>query len=107
MIRNILVLALILALGAPALADQPVWAVPADSVTVLNIGVANGLTFATIRDASMRGHNTYCVTIGAHIGTLTVTRIDASGVGLSNGRLLALTQPQSTNEALDLVAKSR
>jgi|SRR5579863_5657859 len=90
MIRSILVLALTIALSSPALAGTlPVWATPADQIAVVNVGTANGLTFATIRDSGMHGHNVYCVTHGAHIGKLTVVAISAQGITLSNGRTIS------------------
>jgi hypothetical protein len=73
-----------------AIAGQtPVWRTPADTLVVLSTGVSNDLPFAIVRDASMKGHNTFCVTIGAHIGNLQVASIGPSGVVLTNGRLLA------------------
>jgi hypothetical protein len=89
MIRNsILTVILTLALAAPALAQQPVWATPADQIAVVSTGTSNGLPFAIVRDAGMRGHNVYCVTAGAHFGKLTVARISSDGILLSNGRLV-------------------
>ncbi len=83
-------LASILATPAgPAFAQtKPVWQTPENSVAVLSTSVARGFTYAIVRDDGMRGHNTYCVTIGAHIGTLRVVAIGPDGVVLSNGRLL-------------------
>jgi len=90
MIRSIVALALLtLALAAPAQAGQrPIWSVAADQITVLNTGTVNGLTFATVRDGNMPGHNVYDVAKGAHIGKLTVVRITQTGIELSNGRVL-------------------
>jgi hypothetical protein len=91
MIRSILVLAITLAFAAPARAgQQPVWSVPADRITVVNTGTINGLTFATVRDNTMHGHNVYEVAVGARIGKLTVASITADGVRLSNGRELPI-----------------
>jgi hypothetical protein len=84
--------ALLVSLFAPARAfadDIPVWRTPADAIVVLSIGVTNDLPYAIVRDTAMKGHNTYCVTIGAHIGPLRVANIGPGGVLLSNGRLLA------------------
>ena len=89
MVRSIVTLAIILALAAPAQAGQrPIWTVAADQITVIDTGTVNGLTFATVRDNGMHGHNVYEITAGAHIGALTVTTITATGVVLSNGRVL-------------------
>lgn len=86
--RNALTLILILALTAPALAQQPVWALPTDQLVVVNVGTSNGMAYATIRDNGMRGHNVYCISTGAHFGNVTVTRISVTGVQLSNGHTL-------------------
>jgi hypothetical protein len=95
MIRIALGFILTLALAAPALADQrPVWALSTDQITVISVSVTHGLPVATVRDAGMHGHNVYCVSPGAHFGKLTVMHISATGLVLSNGRVLtALNSP--------------
>jgi hypothetical protein len=91
MIRIIFALTLTLAFAAPARAGQlPVWSVAADQITVISTGSVNGLTFATVRDGRMRRHNVYSITVGAHIGRLTVVSITANGIDLSNGRVLPI-----------------
>ena len=81
-------LAMLLATTAPALAQQPVWTLPTDQLSVVSVGTTNGMTYATIRDNNMHGHNVYCVTKGAHFGTVIVTNITPTGVELSNGHTL-------------------
>jgi hypothetical protein len=66
----------------------PVWQTPADSIAVLSTSGNADFSYALIRDGSMRNHNTYCVTVGAHIGKLRVIAIGPKGVVLSNGRVL-------------------
>jgi long-subunit acyl-CoA synthetase (AMP-forming) len=84
-----LTIATALALAAPAFAqEQPVWALPTDSIAVVEIGTVNGLAYAKIRDTAMHGHNVFCITVGAHIGKATVTKISASGIQMSDGRVL-------------------
>jgi hypothetical protein len=88
--RTIATLALLISLATTqALAQTtPVWHTPADAVSVLTTGTVNNLTYAMVRDSSLRGHNTFAITVGAHIGKLTVIAIDDHGVLLSNGRVL-------------------
>ncbi|HTC30002.1 MAG TPA: hypothetical protein VK702_04695 [Candidatus Acidoferrum sp.] len=69
----------------------PVWQTPADSIAILTTGGNQDFTYALVRDSSMRNHNTYCVTVGAHIGKLRVVSIGPRGVVLSNGRVLRNT----------------
>ena len=90
MVRYVALLALLAAtLAAPALAQtKPVWHTAADSVAVLSTGASNNFTYAIVRDNTMRGHSTYCVTVGAHIGKLRVISIGSEGIVLSNGRVL-------------------
>ncbi len=71
--------------------SKPVWQTPADTIAVLSTSGNAGFSYALLRDGSMRNHNTYCVTIGAHIGKLRVVSIGPKGVVLSNGRLLPTT----------------
>jgi hypothetical protein len=66
----------------------PVWQTPADTIAILSIGGNTDFSYALVRDGSMRNHNTYCVTVGAHIGKLRVASIGPKGVVLSNGRIL-------------------
>ncbi len=66
----------------------PVWQTPADAIAVLNTGGNGDFTYALVRDSSMRNHNTYCVTVGAHIGKLRVVAIGPTGIVLSNHRVL-------------------
>ncbi len=66
----------------------PVWQTPADAIAVLDTGGNGDFTYALVRDSSMRNHNTYCVTVGAHIGKLRIVAIGSTGVVLSNGRVL-------------------
>jgi hypothetical protein len=66
----------------------PVWQTPADAIAVLDTGGNGDFTYALVRDGSMLNHNTYCVTVGAHIGKLRVVAIGPTGVVLSNGRVL-------------------
>lgn len=66
----------------------PVWQTPADTIAVLDTGGNGDFTYALVRDGSMRNRNTYCVTVGAHIGRLRVIAIGPQGVVLSNGRIL-------------------
>ncbi len=66
----------------------PVWQTPADAIAVLGTGGNGAFTYALVRDGSMRNHNTYCVTVGAHIGKLRVIAIGPTGVVLSNHRVL-------------------
>lgn len=95
----IAVVALLLSLfalaAAPALAQTtPVWRTPDDAIAVLSTGTNHDFAYAIVRDNNMRGHNTYCVTVGAHVGKLTVIAIGAGRVVLSNGRVLqAATSP--------------
>ncbi|HTV93344.1 MAG TPA: hypothetical protein VMG98_11570 [Verrucomicrobiae bacterium] len=70
---------------------SPVWQTPADSIAVLTTGGSQDFTYALVRDSSMRNHNTYCVTVGAHIGKLRVVSIGPRGIVLSNGRVLKNT----------------
>ncbi|HUN28662.1 MAG TPA: hypothetical protein VMV65_02565 [Alphaproteobacteria bacterium] len=86
----------------------PVWQTPADTIAVLSTGGNADFTYALVRDASMRNHNTYCVTVGAHIGKLRVAAIGPKGIVLSNGRVLpnldASVQPATlvaTGQAID------
>ena len=92
MIRpTIIALAITLGIAAPALA-QSTTVLPATNVTVVSTGTTNGLPFAIVRDNTMHGHNVYCVTVGAHIGSTTVARITNDGLELADGRTLhALT----------------
>lgn len=78
-----------LSAAAPAMAgQQPIWAVPTDLVTVIRVHTANGFSYAMVRDNSMRGHNVFWVTPGAHVANATVTHISANGVELSDGHVL-------------------
>ena len=97
MIRStIIALALTLSIAAPALA-QGTAILPATNVTVMSTGTTNGLQFAIVRDNAMHGHNVYCVTVGAHIGTAVVARITTAGIELTDGRALrALTANVAT-----------
>jgi hypothetical protein len=97
MIRStIIALAITLSIAAPALA-QGTTVLPATNVTVVSTGITNGLPFAVVRDNTMRGHNVYCVTVGAHIGSATVARITSDGIELTDGRALhALTATLAT-----------
>lgn len=70
---------------------KPVWQTPADAIAVLSISGNADFSYALVRDGSMRNHNTYCVTVGAHIGKLRVVSIGPKGVVLSNGRVLPTT----------------
>lgn len=79
-----------LAIATPALAQQSA-TMPPPSITVVSTGTTNGLIYATIRDSTMRGHNVFNVTIGAHIGSYVVTRITATGIELADDRLNTLT----------------
>ena len=67
---------------------SPAAATPADTIAILSIGGNTDFSYALVRDGSMRIHNTYCVTVGAHIGKLRVASIGPKGVVLSNGRIL-------------------
>lgn len=88
MIRStIIALAITLSIAAPALA-QGTTVHLATNITVVSTGTTNGLPFAIVRDNTMHGHNVYCVTIGAHIGSSTVARITTDGIELSDGRAL-------------------
>jgi hypothetical protein len=99
--RTIATLALLISLATTqALAQTtPVWRTSSDTVAVLSTGSVNGLSYAMIRDSSLKGHNTFAVSVGAHIGKLTVIAIDEHGVLLSNGRtmpsILANTVPNN------------
>ena len=97
MIRTtIIALAIALSIATPALA-QSTTIPPAINITVMSTGTTNGLQFAIVRDNAMRGHNVYCVTVGAHIGSATVARISTSGIELNDGRALrALTSNVAT-----------
>jgi hypothetical protein len=92
---TIIALAIALGIAAPALA-QGTTILPAANVTVVSTGISNGLQFAVVRDNTMRGHNVYCVAVGAHIGTATVARITTTGIELKDGRSL---QALTTNVA--------
>jgi len=70
---------------------KPVWQTPADAIAVLDTSGHQDFSYALVRDGSMRGHNTYYVTVGAHIGKLRVVAIRADGIVLSNGRVLLNT----------------
>jgi hypothetical protein len=102
MVRYVALLALLAAtLAAPAIAQpNAVWHTAADSVAVLSTGASNNFTYAIVRDDAMRGHSTYCVTIGAHIGKLTVVSIASGGIVLSNGRLLPNLSANAPTNAL-------
>jgi hypothetical protein len=76
----------------------PVWQTAADSIAVLNTSSTADFSYALVRDSSMRNHNTFCVTVGAHIGKLRVVKIGPAGVVLSNGRVLR-NQAQSAAPA--------
>jgi hypothetical protein len=90
--------------AGPACAQtKAVWQTPADSIAILSTGTDRGFTYAIVRDDGMRGHNTYCVTVGAHIGTLRVIAIGPSGVVLSNGRVLPNTSASAV-PATDVAA---
>jgi hypothetical protein len=80
---------------------KPVWQTAADTIAVLSTSGNADFSYALIRDGSMRNHNTYCVTVGAHIGKLRVVSIGPKGVVLSNGRLLpaALVATGQANSA--------
>ncbi len=69
----------------------PVWQTPADSIAILTTGGNQDFSYALVRDSSMKNHNTYCITVGAHIGKLRVVSIGPRGVVLSNGRVLKNT----------------
>lgn len=88
--RTLAAFTLLIALAtATAFAQtKPVWHTPADEIAVLSTGANHDFTYAIVRDNGQRGHNTFCVTIGAHIGKLSVIAIGPNGVVLSNGRLL-------------------
>jgi len=88
--RTLAALTLLVALAtAPAFAQtSPVWRTPSDAIAVLSTGSNHDFAYAIVRDGTLRGHNTYCVTVGAHIGKLSVVSIDQNGVVLSNGRVL-------------------
>lgn len=89
--RTIAALALLVTLATTSAFAQtaPVWRAPADTITVLSTGSANGLPYAMIRDSALKGHNTFAISVGAHVGKLSVVAIDERGVLLSNGRVLA------------------
>jgi hypothetical protein len=97
MIRTtIIALAITLSIATPALA-QGTTVLPALNVTVVSTATTNGLAFAVVRDNTMRGHNVYCVTVGAHIASSTVARITNDGIELTDGRALrALTSNLAT-----------
>ena len=87
-IATALIIAATLALAAPALAqDQNLVAPAPPTIAVVQIGTVNGLTFAKIRDDGMRGHNVYCIAVGARVGNATVTKISDSTVEMSDGRV--------------------
>jgi hypothetical protein len=88
--RTIAAFALLIALATtPALAQtNPVWQTTENTVSVLSTGQRDDFAFAMVHDSALRGHNTFAVTVGAHIGKLTVTAIDQNGVLLSNGHVL-------------------
>jgi hypothetical protein len=111
LVRAVALLVFLTALStAQTLAQTtPVWQTPADSIAVLNTSGNQDFTYALVRDGSMHNHNTYCVTVGAHIGKLRVVSIGPKGIVLSNGRLLPNTavaaQPTTlvaTGQAIDL-----
>ena len=80
---------LVISSGTPAIAQtRPPWDTPADAIAVLSSGQDHGFAYAIVRDNTMRTHNVYCLTVGAHIGKLRVIAIRADGILLSNGRLL-------------------
>ncbi|HTZ54719.1 MAG TPA: hypothetical protein VMB20_06615 [Candidatus Acidoferrum sp.] len=91
--RALVLLAVLCALSTTESFAQttPVWRTPADSIAVLSTGGNQDFTYALVRDSSMRNHNTYCVTVGAHIGKLKVVAIGPRGIVLSNGRTLRNT----------------
>lgn len=84
-----LAIATALSTAAPALAqDRPIWDQPTAAVNVVEVGSINGFAYAKIRDNGMRGHNVYCIAVGAHLGKATVTKISGSSIELSDGRIL-------------------
>lgn len=102
--RTIAAFALLISLATTqALAQStPIWRTSSDTVAVLRTGTANGLTYAMVRDNSLKGHNTFAITIGAHIGKLTVVAIDENGVLLSNGHVLRNTSANDVSAEVAL-----
>jgi hypothetical protein len=58
------------------------------SIQVIDTGRSGDFRYAIVRDSAMRGHNNYCITIGAHVGALLVKDIRDDGVVLSDGEFL-------------------
>lgn len=71
-----------------AAATTPANVSVANAIQVVDTGRNGDFSYAIVRDGTMRGHNNYCVTVGAHIGKLFVVEIRNDGVLLSNGWFL-------------------